>query len=560
MDLAALHAAPSVPGPLASDTSLFESCAIPNLQAYIDVTDLAEKELDEQRRCGFVGWSEATEWVRRNDNASAHDPRWRPDPTDTLDAHLLAAAAVCARLRCSVFEATGYRMSAGIAHSKLVAKLASATHKPNKQTIIPRAAVPLVMATLPIREVRGLGGQLGQRVAQQLGLTFAGELAGVALDELRATFGGETARWLHSICTGGLDEPVTPSIAPKSLNAFKSFAPTSDPVTITRWVDLLAAELVQRMAEDRTNWARAPKRLKVQYRGALRSDHRDNWVAGRTGDLTAMHSRQVALPGGGSTRPPTAKQLSTAALALLPGKNCSAAASTAQVDERREQGKTSGVAWPVLTRLALSVCDFVSCDFGRGVASYFEVCRNNEGIGDLRHVDGASAVEETVERQGPISHGERAPCAHECMIVPWDDASGEEDEDMADADVEDANFEDAMRPPSEAQEVQTPWPLDKHDAGQAVAGGNGQSEGAEQSLRDWQCNRCTFVNNALLPSCEMCQEQRGGKPQTASPSSKQKAPLRGGTQSKAKRAKPSAQPSTRQLSSYGFVADSPRNL
>ena len=63
MDLAALHAAPSLPGPLASDTSLFESCAVPNLQAYIDVTDLAEKELDEQRRCGFVGWSEATEWV-----------------------------------------------------------------------------------------------------------------------------------------------------------------------------------------------------------------------------------------------------------------------------------------------------------------------------------------------------------------------------------------------------------------------------------------------------------------------------------------------------------------
>ena len=131
-------------------------------EAYVDVTDLALLELDERRRSGAgVQWAEATEWVRRGDGSD--DARWRPDAqNDTFDAHLLAAAAVCARLRRAVYEQTGYRMSAGIAHSKLVAKIASATHKPDRQTIIPRGAVPLVMETLPLRDVRGLGGQLGE--------------------------------------------------------------------------------------------------------------------------------------------------------------------------------------------------------------------------------------------------------------------------------------------------------------------------------------------------------------------------------------------------------------
>lgn len=79
-------------------------------EAYVDVTDLALLELDERRRSGVQGWAEATEWVRRGDGSN--DARWRPDAhNDTFDAHLLAAAAVCARLRKAVYEQTGYRMS-----------------------------------------------------------------------------------------------------------------------------------------------------------------------------------------------------------------------------------------------------------------------------------------------------------------------------------------------------------------------------------------------------------------------------------------------------------------
>ena len=106
-------------------------------------------------------------------------PCWRADPADPYDATLLAAAAVCAKLRRAVRVQLGYNMTGGIAHSKIVDKLASAKHKPNRQTVIPRAAVPLVIEDLPLRDVRGLGGQLGERIERRLAVRTAGELARV---------------------------------------------------------------------------------------------------------------------------------------------------------------------------------------------------------------------------------------------------------------------------------------------------------------------------------------------------------------------------------------------
>lgn len=46
----------------------------------------------------------------------------------------------------------------------MVAKLASARHKPDKQTIVPWRAVPEMMRGMPLRSVRGLGGKLGEAV------------------------------------------------------------------------------------------------------------------------------------------------------------------------------------------------------------------------------------------------------------------------------------------------------------------------------------------------------------------------------------------------------------
>jgi nucleotidyltransferase/DNA polymerase involved in DNA repair len=63
---------------------------------------------------------------------------------------------------------------AGIAHSKLLAKLCSGLNKPNKQTVVPLSSVSALLNDLPIEKLRGLGGILGQRVQRLLGVNTVG--------------------------------------------------------------------------------------------------------------------------------------------------------------------------------------------------------------------------------------------------------------------------------------------------------------------------------------------------------------------------------------------------
>lgn len=53
------------------------------------------------------------------------------------DALLAAGALIIARARAAVKATLGYSCSAGIAHSKILAKLGSGLHKPAQQTVVP---------------------------------------------------------------------------------------------------------------------------------------------------------------------------------------------------------------------------------------------------------------------------------------------------------------------------------------------------------------------------------------------------------------------------------------
>jgi nucleotidyltransferase/DNA polymerase involved in DNA repair len=55
-------------------------------------------------------------------------------PTDAL---LAAGAVVVAQARAAVKASLGFSCSAGIAHSKILAKLGSGLHKPAQQTLVP---------------------------------------------------------------------------------------------------------------------------------------------------------------------------------------------------------------------------------------------------------------------------------------------------------------------------------------------------------------------------------------------------------------------------------------
>ncbi len=75
----------------------------------------------------------------------------RLDPGKEFDRRLSVGAEIACRIRGALLEQQEYTSSAGIASNKLMAKLGSAMHKPNQQTIIPPRYVPEMMENLPIK-------------------------------------------------------------------------------------------------------------------------------------------------------------------------------------------------------------------------------------------------------------------------------------------------------------------------------------------------------------------------------------------------------------------------
>lgn len=108
---------------------------------------------------------------------------------------------------------------AGIAHNKILAKLASGMHKPAQQTVVTLECVPGLMAELPIPKLRQLGGKFGEEVMAALGISTVGALL-FALDICRAEkcmLERQGLMHAETIAVPQLLSPVTSTLACKRL-------------------------------------------------------------------------------------------------------------------------------------------------------------------------------------------------------------------------------------------------------------------------------------------------------------------------------------------------------
>ncbi|CAE7486678.1 eso1 [Symbiodinium natans] len=147
-------------------------------EAYIDLTDEATQLLGGSTDLSSIAATSACPSGTSLDLAA--------------DSHLLAAAHLVQQLRDEIFKETGFTVSAGIAETKLVAKLGSACHKPNRQTIVPNSGVLSFMASVQIKDLRGLGGKLGQKLLGALRLEPEAPSA-----ELQKALTGGLSGWFH---------------------------------------------------------------------------------------------------------------------------------------------------------------------------------------------------------------------------------------------------------------------------------------------------------------------------------------------------------------------------
>ncbi len=92
------------------------------------------------------------------------------------------------RIRKEVYQETGLTISAGVAASKLVAKIASDINKPDGLTIVPVGKEAEFLAPLPIRRLWGVGKKT-QETLSLLGVHTIGDIASLPEKLLEQKFG-----------------------------------------------------------------------------------------------------------------------------------------------------------------------------------------------------------------------------------------------------------------------------------------------------------------------------------------------------------------------------------
>ncbi|KAF9416460.1 hypothetical protein HW555_006221 [Spodoptera exigua] len=190
---------------------------------------------------------------------------------------LLVGAVIVSEIRAAVYEETGYRCSAGIAHNKILAKLVCGMNKPNKQTILPKHSINLLYSTLPLKKVKHLGGKFGFTVCEVLKISKMGELQKFTEKQLQLKFDEKNGTWLYNIARGIDLEPVQARFNPKSIGCCKNFkgkAALLDLESLQRWLKDLGDEIEDRLEQDAIENNRTPKQMVVSYSVQV-SDSRD---------------------------------------------------------------------------------------------------------------------------------------------------------------------------------------------------------------------------------------------------------------------------------------------
>ncbi|XP_064984407.1 DNA polymerase eta-like isoform X2 [Musa acuminata AAA Group] len=251
-------------------------------EVYLDLTDAAEmmlsetppevlEEIDEEvLKSHVLGLH--VEGNEREENVK----EWlRQSDADHQDKLLACGAIIVEQLRMKVLYETKFTCSAGIAHNKMLAKLASAMHKPAQQTVVPSSSVKDLLASLPVKKMKQLGGKLGSSLQTDLGVNTIGDLLQFSQEKLQEHYGVNTGTWLWNISRGISGDAVVDRLLPKSHGCGKTFPGPQALKTIAsveNWVNQLCDELSDRIQSDLDQNRRIAHTLTLHARAFKEND------------------------------------------------------------------------------------------------------------------------------------------------------------------------------------------------------------------------------------------------------------------------------------------------
>jgi DNA polymerase eta len=249
--------------------------------------------------------------------ARGSGPSWIPtEALDACDARVLAGSIVASQIRARLKTELGFTASAGLAPTKILAKLVAGRHKPASQTILPPPHINALLSRTSIASLRFLGGKVGDALAAcvadpsnacaaapsdfgdevdsededsdedederpeaiETGALAAkstrlsehitaGTAQSLPLARLRTVFGSEHGLLLWRLVRGADDSPLVPRSKVKSIMCAKSFS-ARDCRTLadaTRYLAMNCVELAARLEDVAP---RAAKTFVLSYRRA----------------------------------------------------------------------------------------------------------------------------------------------------------------------------------------------------------------------------------------------------------------------------------------------------
>ncbi|KAA6184469.1 DNA polymerase IV [Thiohalocapsa marina] len=151
--------------------------------------------------------------------------------------------AIGRRAKAVIREAVGLTASVGLGPNRLIAKLASDSHKPDGLTVVPAGQVQAFLDPMPLAVLRGVGVKTAPRL-ERLGLHSVGDIRRLPLETLRRQLGARAGTAVHQQARGIADDRVYPARERQSISKETTFGTdVTDPEVLRETLRWAAQEV-----------------------------------------------------------------------------------------------------------------------------------------------------------------------------------------------------------------------------------------------------------------------------------------------------------------------------
>ncbi|XP_011865797.1 PREDICTED: DNA polymerase iota [Vollenhovia emeryi] len=249
---------------------------------FLDVTSLVERQLRSHQNEGELDMSTSSvEFESLKEISKVFGPADEECPCG-CHARLMIGSKIAAEIRSRIYEELHLTCSAGIAHNKLLAKLAGSLNKPNQQTLIFPCSGPMLLSTIgSVSKIPGVG-QKTMELLLSNNIRTVDDLRRIPLENLELKIGVDLARRLKDNAEGIDETVVKPSGKKQSIGLEDGFKSVSLVAEVESRLGALLRRLMEVVRED--------GRIPIAMRITVRKHDLNKPTSGK------RETRQCALP------------------------------------------------------------------------------------------------------------------------------------------------------------------------------------------------------------------------------------------------------------------------